>query len=100
MAIDCLIYKHTTKLTHFCGGNVQSDRGGGGGTHRGGGEVQVPWKAAGPFRRRLTSSPAQHQEGKAGVGGIRKLLRREGAELAFPEKNYRVVVQVVLLFGA
>ena len=36
--------------------------------HRGGGEVQVTWKTAGPVRQILAISPAQYQEGKAGVG--------------------------------
>ena len=36
--------------------------------HQGGREVQVTWKTAGPVRQRLTSSPAQYQEGKACMG--------------------------------
>ena len=33
-----------------------------------GGEFQITWITAGPVRQILASSPAQHQEGKAGVG--------------------------------
>ena len=53
---------------HMFGGNVQSNRGGGGGTHLGGGGVQIPWASVGPVRRQLAGSPTQYKEGTEGVG--------------------------------
>ena len=50
------------------GGNIQFNRGGVGGTHRGGGGVQIPQDADGRVIRHLARSTAQHQEGKSGVG--------------------------------
>ena len=55
------------------GGNVQFNRVGGGRMHRGGGGVQIPRATAGPVRQRLDISPAQHQEGKAGVGAAQEV---------------------------
>ena len=52
--------------------------GGGGGTHRGGGGVQIPQVAVGTVRRRLGRSPAQKQEGKAGVGVAWKVAMEGG----------------------
>ena len=53
---------------HVFGGNIQSNRGGGGKTHQEGGGFQIPLAAVVPVIRRLSRSSAQHQKGKSGVG--------------------------------
>ena len=60
------------------GGNVQFNRGGGGGTHWGGGGVQITQAIAGPARRQLDRSTAQHKEGKAGVGAAWEFTLKGG----------------------
>ena len=60
------------------GGNIQFNRGGGAGTHRGGGGVQIHQADVGPVRRRLARSPAQHQEGKTGVVKAQEVAKEGG----------------------
>ena len=51
--------------------------------HRRGREVQVPRKTDGTVRRRLASSPAQYQEGKAGVGAASEATSKGGDRAEF-----------------
>ena len=82
------------------GGNFQFNRVGGYVTHREDGGVQILRTTAVLVRQRLTSSPAQHQEVKAGIGEASKVTPEGGGGAGSLGKNYRAVVQAVLLFGA
>ena len=68
--------------------------------HRRGREVQVPRKTDGTVRRRLASSPAQYQEGKAGVWAAWEATLKGGGRAESLEFFYRVLVQEVLLIGS
>ena len=60
------------------GGNIQFNRGGGAGTHRGGGGVQITQATTGPVRRRLAISTEKYQEGKSGVGEAQEVTSEGG----------------------
>ena len=60
------------------GGNVQLNRGGGGGMHQGGRGVKIPWESVGMVKLRLSMVPKKHQEGASGLGEDREVVTEGG----------------------